>query len=626
MALYGIDRWAVGFFAIDDDGCVTVETRHNDQVIHTPIFELVKGMEQRGHSMPVLLRIENVLDDRISRLNKAFAAAIDEWEYQNVYRGVFPIKVNQQCHVIEEIVQFGRQYHHGLEAGSKAELVIAMSHLQDEDACIICNGYKDSEFIELGLHARQLGLKCFFVIETPSEVTIVIDKAKELGVEPLLGVRVKLSSKVEGHWYEDSGDRSLFGLSTTQLIDVIDELNDANMLHCLKLLHCHIGSQIPNIRNIRTGVEEACRFYQDLIAEGAPLEYLDLGGGLAVDYTGSKTNETHSKNYSIEDYCSTVVRTIVDELDGTELTHPTIITESGRATVAYSSVLLFNILDVSRFEPRSLPETIAADTADEVVALWEVLQEVDADNLQKSLNDAVIYRDDVRELFRMGGITMRNVALAEDIYLAILHRVRSLSQEDEMRALEQAKLDIQLADIYYGNFSLFQSLPDSWAIDQVFPIMPIHRMNEEPKQFGVIADVTCDSDGKIDIFNTKHGEFSRILPLHRFKEHEEYYLGVFLVGAYQETLGDLHNLFGDTHVVSVRIDEHGGFEFVEEIEGDTIEDVLNYVEYSPKDIYEKFRINAERAVKQGKIDIKQRQKMLRAFNASLKGYTYLEKS
>ena len=623
-SLYGVNDWGAGYFGLSEKGEITVIAPHNGRSHQISLLDIVAGLEQRGHAMPVLLRIENLLDQRITYLNESFAEAIRQMNYQGEYRGVFPIKVNQQCHVVEEIAKFGSQYHHGLEAGSKAELIIAMSHLQDREACIICNGYKDAEFIQLGLHARKLGLKCFFVIETPSELGIILEQSKRLGIEPLIGVRLKLAAKVEGHWFEDSGDRSLFGLTVTQLVDVLDRLREADMLHCLQLMHYHIGSQIPNIRNIRDGVQEACRYYVDLVKEGAPLGYLDLGGGLAVDYTGARTNETHSKNYSLEEYCVDIVETITEALNNSDIPHPTLITESGRATVAYSSVLLFNILDVSYFKSNGIPDQLPEDCTESLDNLWVTLQSLNDTNLQECCNDAAHYREDMRRMFRQGQVQLRELALAENLYLEVLQRTRLLLPSLRRIPPELANLDEALADIYYGNFSLFQSLPDSWAIDQIFPVMPIHRLDEAPTNKAIIADLTCDSDGKLDLFANADGE-TRTLPLHDLKEGEEYYLGVFLVGAYQETLGDLHNLFGDTHVVSVRIDGEGQFEFVEEIQGDTIGDVLSYVEYNPKELYEKFRIYAETAVRSGSISVAERQRMLKTFSNSLNGYTYFER-
>ena len=605
--LYGVRDWGTDYFDISADGNAVVSLQFGEKTIHVPLIDIVNGMKERGLDMPAVLRIENLLDLRITQLNEAFARAIKTAGYKNHYRGVFPIKVNQQCHVIEEIADYGRRYHHGLEAGSKAELIIAISQLRDHDSLIICNGYKDEEFIELGLYARQMGIPCFFVLETATELSTILERSKALGIDPLIGLRIRLASTVEGHWNGDSGDRSIFGLSTNALLEVIDQLKKADMLHCLQLLHSHLGSQIPNIRNIRSGVMEACRFYTGLIEEGAPMGYMDLGGGLAVDYEGARSNSTHSMNYGLDEYCYNIIETLQECLDPLDIEHPVVITESGRALIAYSSMLLFNVLEVRDHKPGTIPEIVPDDSPDMLVNLYAVLNNVKLQNLQECYNDAIYYRDELRELFHHGQATLRERALAENVSLAILEKISEL-----------------LPDIYYGNFSLFQSLPDIWAIDQIFPIMPIHRLNEKPTRAAVIADMTCDCDGKIDSFSYEEG-IRKTLPLHPLIEGEEYYLSVFLVGAYQETLGDLHNLFGDTNVVCVHINEDGSFDFVREFHGDSIADVLSYVEYDPKVMQEQFRKLAEQAVRDGKISVPMRQQMLRAFSDSMNGYTFFER-
>ncbi|MDT8371800.1 MAG: biosynthetic arginine decarboxylase [Gammaproteobacteria bacterium] len=622
--LYGVRDWGADYFDVSDDGNAVATVQFGDKTVCVPLIDIVEGMKERGLEMPAVLRIDNLLDQRIKQLNEAFAKAIEQAEYQNYYRGVFPIKVNQQCHVIEEIADFGRQYHHGLEAGSKAELIIALSQLQDHDSLIICNGYKDAEFIDLGLYARQMGIPCFFVLETTTELAIIIERSKALGIEPLIGVRIRLSSMVEGHWNEDSGDRSIFGLSTNALLDVVEQLKQANMLHCLQLLHSHLGSQIPNIRNIRTGVLEACRFYSGLIEEGAPMGYIDLGGGLAVDYEGTRSNSTHSMNYGLDEYCYNIIETLQECLDPLDIKHPVIVTESGRALVAYSSMLLFNILDVRDHKPSAVPTELAQDSHDQLLNLFEVLHNVELANLQECYNDALYYRDEIRELFHRGQASLRDRAMAENMSLAILEKITELLPQAKRVSAELETLPELLSDIYYGNFSLFQSLPDIWAIDQIFPIMPIHRLNEAPTRNAVLADMTCDCDGKIDSFAHIDG-VRKTLPLHPLKQNEEYYLGVFLVGAYQETLGDLHNLFGDTNVVSVHINEDGSFDFIREFHGDSIADVLSYVEYDPKIMQEQFRRIAEQAVRDGKISVAMRQQVLQAFRESMQGYTFFER-
>lgn len=622
--LYGIDEWSNGYFGISSNGDVDVRVPGREAHASVSLMEIVDGLQQRGLQMPVLLRLENLVDTRISILNDSFAQAIQASGYSGEYRGVFPIKVNQQKHVIEEIARFGERYHHGLEAGSKAELMIALATISDRDSLIICNGYKDAEFITLGLQARKLGFKCFFVLETLTELQSVIQLSKALAIEPLIGVRLKLSTKVEGHWSGDSGDRSLFGLNTNELVMVIDTLRSANLLHCFQLLHFHLGSQIPNIRSIRAGALEACRYYIELVGEGAPLGYLDLGGGLAIDYDGTCSASNHSRNYSVQEYCTDVVEAIQESLDEHKIPHPTIVTESGRATVAHTAVLLFNILTVTHFEPMEIPDTLPPDCHEMIQNLWQSLSIISLSNLQESYNDVMYYRDKIRDLFNAGGISLRHRVLSENLYLAALQKIATFLPQMKRIPTELENLPKLLADIYYGNFSVFQSLPDSWAIGQVFPVMPIHRLHEEPKRQAIIADLTCDCDGKLHKFAGPDGE-SSTLALHSLKPNEEYYVGVFLVGAYQETLGDLHNLFGDTNVASVRITADGGIDFVHELHGDSIADVLSYVEYEPNALYQQFRQTAEQAVRDNIISVADRQQMLAAYSEGLRGYTYFEK-
>jgi arginine decarboxylase len=621
--LYGINAWGAGYYSIADNGHAQVTVNPGEGAVSVSLMDIVAGMRARNLEMPAVLRIRNVLDHRIKVLNEAFADAIASGGYNNVYRGVFPIKVNQQCHVIEEIADYGTRFHHGFEAGSKAELTIALSQLRDTESLVVCNGYKDSEFIDLGLYARRMGYPCFFVLESISELRMIIERSRVLGVEPLIGVRMKSSVKVDGHWSQDSGDRSIFGLSTPALITVVDELRAAGMLHCLQMLHCHLGSQVPNIRNVRNGVLEACRFYAGLVEEGAAMGYLDLGGGLAVDYEGARTNSTHSMNYQLEEYCVNIIESVREIFDPLEIPHPVLVSESGRATVAYSSLLLFNVLDVRTWEPEHIPAVLPPGCNDTLRNIREVLDVVGRENFQECYNDALFYRDEIREMFQHGQATLRERALADDICLAVLQRILVLLPELPRVPPELENLPELLSDIYYCNFSLFQSLPDIWAIDQVFPIMPLHRLQEEPTRRGMLADLTCDCDGKIDKFSLPEGT-SSTLPLHGLQGEEDYTLGVFLVGAYQETLGDLHNLFGDTNVVNVTINADGSFDFAREFHGDSIADVLSYVEYEPKHMQEQFRQVAESAVRSGRISVAERQEILRAFRDSLQGYTYFE--
>ncbi len=622
--LYGIRNWGAGYFDVAQNGDVVVYPFGHNRGPAVSIPEIIGGMRERGYDMPVLLRIENILDSQITSLHTSFRNAIGSLGYKGEYRGIFPIKVNQQQQVVEKIAQFGSHYHHGLEVGSKAELIAAVSQLRDREACLVCNGYKDEEFIDLGLHAVRLGFMCIFVLEMPGELDLILERGEALGVKPIIGVRAKLSVKAGGHWTDSGGERSTFGLTTSQIVDVVDRLKEKGMLDCFKLLHYHLGSQVPNIRDIRAAVMEACRIYAGLVQEGAAMGFLDLGGGLAVDYDGSHTNFVSSRNYTLDEYCADIVEAVMTTLDEQNIPHPHIVTESGRATVAYYSMLLFNILDVSRVEIGNLPDALPEDAPEPVRNMREVLAGMTLRNLQECYNDALYYRDAVRQLFLTGQVTLRQRTLSERLFWAIMKRIAQEKQKLKHVPKDLAEIDVALADIYYGNFSVFQSLPDSWAIDQLFPVMPVHRLQELPSRQGILSDITCDSDGRIDHFIDPQG-MKGTLDLHPLRDGEEYYLGVFLVGAYQETLGDLHNLLGDTNVVSVRVHEDGTYEFVREIRGDSVADILSYVEYDPRRIYEDIRELAERAVREGRITASDRFRVMQAYEDGLRGYTYFER-
>ncbi|MEX0331301.1 MAG: biosynthetic arginine decarboxylase [Puniceicoccaceae bacterium] len=620
---YGVDAWGNGYFKVNADGEVVVTPSGGGKRPEVSLIQVVNDIKERGWSMPVLLRFEGILYSRIKAINESFRTAMRDYKYEGSYRGVYPIKVNQQEQVIQELSTYGKDFHHGLEAGSKPELIAAMSYLDDPEALLICNGYKDEEFIDLGLNARKLGINCIFVIETMQEVALILKRSEALDIRPVLGVRMKLSSSGSGYWKESGGDRSVFGLNTYQLMQVIDQLKANKALDCLKLLHFHLGSQLPNIREIRRAATEACRIYCGLAEEGAPMGILDLGGGLAVDYDGSHTNSNSSCNYTLGEYARDMVEVVKATVDEAGLPHPMIVTESGRATVAYYSVLLFNILEVGQFAvSEELPE-LPADAHELAHNILYTAQNVRTKNLQESFHDAIFYRDEIRNLFRSGSIGIRERAMVEEIFWYTMLQIREKKDKLRHPPRDLEDLEAALSDIYYGNLSVFQSLPDAWAIDQLFPIMPIHRLKEAPVREGIIADITCDCDGKIDRFIDMH-EVRRTLPLHPFKEGEDYVLGAFLVGAYQETLGDLHNLFGDTNVVSIRFDEDGEVEYSRELEGDTVEDVLQYVEYDIRDLVRRFRERAEKAVKKKQISGAERKSIMNTYMEGLRGYTYHE--
>ncbi|MDF3129810.1 biosynthetic arginine decarboxylase [Kiritimatiellaeota bacterium B1221] len=621
--LYDLPRWGAPYYRVSDCGEVEVNLGDERQASWHKMGEMMGELEERGIEAPVMLRFGNILEHRLRLLNESFRKAIQSAGYQGEFKGVFPIKVNQQQQVIEQICEYGKQFHHGLEAGSKPELIAALSYMHDPEAWIVCNGYKDQEFIDLALYAVQMGLQVMLVVETVGEVPLILERAEVIGVKPRLGVRMKLSTPGSGKWVNSGGDNSVFGLNAEQVIQVVDFLKEKDMLSCLELLHYHLGSQIPNIRTIRTGVSEATRVYVDLVREGAKMGYLDMGGGLAVDYDGSQSNTTSSRNYAVEEYCADVVESVMEICDKSNVPHPTLITESGRATVAHYGVLVFNILEVSgaptKLEIPELPENIP----NELKYLSEIPQQIKAINLQECLNDAVYYRDEIRNRFALGLVSLRERSLAERCFAVILRKIEKATKDMERIPDSLEEISAARPDIYYGNFSLFQSLPDNWAIDQLFPIMPIHRLDEQPLHEGIFADITCDCDGKIDHFIDDSGS-KNALPLHGLNENETYNIGVFLVGAYQETLGDLHNLFGDTNVVSVEIDEEGHRVYGHEVQGDTVSDVLSYVEYDPKEMTVNFRRLAERAVRHKRISAPQRKVIMQAFTEGMQGYTYFE--
>ena len=620
-SLYHINAWGNGYFHISDQGEVEVRLKDKAPQSSISLLSIAKGLQERGMKMPVLLRFSNILDDRIKHINESFLQAIQDAGYQGTYRGVYPIKVNQQQQVVEEICKYGKQYHHGLETGSKAELIIALAHIDDPDAYVVCNGYKDEEYIDLALRGLSLGIQTVLVIEMPGEVGIILERARAMGIKPNIGLRMKPSTVASGHWTDSGGDRSVFGLNTTQVISVVDHLRNEGMLDCLKLLHYHLGSQIPNIHDIRVGATEAARFYAGLVHEGASMGLLDIGGGLAIDYDGSHSNSSNSRNYSTKEYCDDVVEEIMTICKEEKIKHPTLLSESGRALVSYYSVLLMNILDTNIFwDGKKLEKSFDPKLLPALENLLYVRTMLNEKNAQECLNDLNYYREEIRNKFLYGKVNMRERAAAEHVYWTIVAEIQQ--KYGDLHAAEIKKLEQQLSDIYYGNFSLFQSLPDVWAIDQLFPIMPIHMLNIKPDRRAILSDITCDSEGKIDRF-IGNREVQNTLALHTPPEDEDYILGVFLVGAYQETLGDLHNLLGDTNVVSVTY-EDGSFSLHNELEGDTVADVLSYVEYEPKRLEAMIRTKAERAVQEGRITALERRKIISAYTAGLRGYTYYE--
>ncbi len=622
--LYCIDAWSNGFFGVSRNGDVTVNLVDTDgEKRAVSLHTIMRGLAERGTAAPVLLRFRDLLRARIDELNQSFNKAIAEADYKGAYRGVYPVKVNQQREIVEEIVSYGSRYHYGLEAGSKPELIAAMAHMKDPQAFLMCNGYKDDEFIDLALMAQRMGINICLILEMPNELPAILERARKLGIDPNLGVRVKLAAKGSGHWSESAGDRSVFGLNTAQVIDVVDALKAADKLHCLKLLHYHQGSQIPNISVVREGLTEACRMYIDLVREGAPMGTLDMGGGLAVDYDGSQTNFHSSCNYTMEEYARDIVEVVGELCSKCGVPHPTLVTESGRAIAAFHSVLVFNILDVATSPGQdALPPELPENSSEILKALDETRRMLTRKNIQECYNDANYYRDQLRMQFFYGNANLRERGVGEAVYWHIMglisRRIAEMSEIPE----DLKEVSDNMVDFYYGNFSLFQSMPDSWAIDQLFPVMPIQRLCERPTRKTVLVDITCDCDGKVDNFIDRE-DVAHSLLLHEFEGSENYYVAVFLVGAYQETLGDIHNLLGDTNVVSVHL-ENGRPVYTQEEEGDSVADVLSYMKYESRDLVAQFRTLAERAVEEGLITPRQRRDALEAYRTGLNGYTYYE--
>jgi arginine decarboxylase len=588
--------------------------------------ELVDDLCRRGIQAPMLIRFNDILKARIEELNNAFTRAISDYGYKGKYRGVMPIKVNQQRHVVEELVKHGKAFHLGLEAGSKPELLVAIALLEGEDSLLICNGYKDSEYIETALYAQWLGLRPYIVLDRFAELDLVIEASKKTGIRPHIGMRAKLSTRGAGRWKESTGDRSKFGLSAREMVRALEKLKEANLLDCMELLHFHIGSQITAISSVKDAIREGGHLFCNLRRLGATgLRMVDCGGGLAVDYDGSRTNFHSSMNYSTQEYANDVVSLFQDICDNNEEPHPTIVTESGRALVAQHSVLVFNVLGVHEFTDASGVDERTAPTDDDhdvVHRMWEAFNSVNKRNFQEAYNDIVEHKEESATLFAHGVIDLNTRAKAEELFWATCRRIQKTIGDAEYVPDDLRRLDKELSDTFYCNFSVFQSLPDAWAVGHLFPIVPIHRLDEEPQREAILADLTCDSDGKLDRFIDLR-DVRDTLRLHA-PNGKPYYLGAFLVGAYQEILGDLHNLFGDTNAVHVSLDESGTYKLEHLVEGDTVAEVLSYVEYDRADLLRRVRKAAETAVRGGRFSSEQFAQFMKRYEEGLSGYTYLE--
>jgi len=619
--LYEVARWGKGYFSISPSGHLVVHPT-KDPARSIDLKQLIDHLVLRGIHLPVLIRFRDILRHRLGDIHNAFKSAITQHQYEGRYICVYPIKVNQQRQVVEEVLDFGREYGFGLEAGSKPEL-LAVAAQAFNDTPIICNGFKDAEYIEMAMLAQKIGRNVIPVVEKYTELGLILQYAKKVGVRPQIGMRVKLAARGGGRWQSSGGYRSKFGLTVAEVLRGLNELRALGMEDCFKLLHFHLGSQIPNIRIVKGALNESARIYAELVKAGAGLQYIDVGGGLGVDYDGSQTNFESSVNYTLEEYANDVVYHIQTVCDDAGVKHPTIVSESGRAIVAYHSVLVFNVLGVSAFGEEKIPESIAPDEAEQpLIDLLETYQNLSVRNALESYHDAQQALDMALNLFSGGYLPLEQRCQAENLYWAILVKLKKLVAQMDDVPEDLQGLDDTMADTYFCNFSLFQSCPDSWAIKQLFPVMPIHMLNTAPTHHAVLGDITCDSDGKIDQFIDRR-DVKRTLPLHGVNG-EPYYLGVFLVGAYQEILGDLHNLFGDTHAVHVSLDEGGNVVLDAVIKGDTVKEVLDYVEFDPEVLVRKLRSDVELAVREGKISYEESGRFLQFYEEGLQGYTYLE--
>ena len=619
-SLYDLARWSDDYFHISNQGTLLVSPRRNpaDSV---DLKELVDRLGQRGIRPPVLIRFNGILADRLQTLQECFAKAITDHDYANSYRCVYPIKVNQQRDVVQQIIHHGRQFGFGVEAGSKPEL-LAVVAMTDPEMPIICNGFKDDEFIQMALLAQRLGRTVIPVVEKVSELDLILKHAEQLKVRPTIGMRVKLATRGSGRWQASGGYRSKFGLTVAELLSQLDRLIDCGMADCFQLLHFHVGSQIGNIRHLKAAILEAARIYADLYRRGAGLQYLDVGGGLGVDYDGSQTDSESSMNYTVQEYANNVVFHVQSVCDDVGVPHPQLISESGRAVAAHHSVLVVETLGVtSQGNVQSLPMPVPESYEQPVHDLWMSYDDLTPENMLESFHDAQVALDLCMNLFSGGYLPLEQRVAAENLYFAICHRIRDLSSSSMQRSKDIRELDRMLSDIYFVNCSIFQSIPDSWAIDQRFPIMPIARLDEKPTQHAVLGDVTCDSDGKVDGF-VGGGKRNKTIKLHQLKPGQSYPLAVFLVGAYQEILGDLHNLFGDTHAVHVDVVD-GMVKVQSIVKGDTVSEVLGYVQYEDRELVDKLQRAVEDAVHSGLIDNQQAGETVAFYERALGNYTYL---
>ncbi len=620
---YRVNEWGKGYFGINSLGNVTVmPTKEPEASID--LKELIDQLQARGIQLPILVRFTDILRHRVSEIHAAFQKSIEEFDYKGKYCCVYPIKVNQQRQVVEEILDFGKPFQFGLEAGSKPELLAVMALTNGGNTPIICNGFKDEEFIHMTMLARKIGKNIIPVVEKFTELELIVKQAEITGVRPVIGIRAKLAARGAGRWRSSAGYRSKFGLTLTEMLEAVDYLKQRGMVDCLQLVHFHLGSQITNIRSIKAALTEVGRVYTEMHRIGANVNYIDVGGGLGIDYDGSQSDFESSINYTLQEYANDVVFRIKSVCDDAGVPHPTIISESGRAMVGYHSLLVFDVVGVSNFDRYTVPPQIPDDGPQQLADLFAIFQDLKKKNLQESYHDALQAVDEAVNMFNLGTINIEQRALIERLFWAVCSKILRMVRELDYTPEELQGLESMLSDTYFCNFSVFQSMPDSWAIKQLFPIMPIHRLTENPTRKAVLGDITCDSDGKIDQFIDLR-DVRNTLQLHEYTG-QPYYLGAFLLGAYQEILGDLHNLFGDTNAVHVSLDENNHLNIDEVIKGDTVREVLAYVQYKADELTDRIRKDVEKAVKLGTISIAESREFLDFYQSGLEGYTYLEEN
>lgn len=619
--LYNITSWGVNYFSINDKGNVIITPRKDGVAVD--LKELIDELQLRDVAAPVLVRFPDILDNRIEKISTCFQKASKEYGYQAQNHIIYPIKVNQMRPVVEELVSHGKKFNIGLEAGSKPELHAVIAINTDPDSLIICNGYKDESYIELALLAQKMGKRIFIVVEKLNELSLITKIAKRLKIAPNIGIRIKLASSGSGKWEESGGDGSKFGLNSSELLEALAFLEKNNMQSALRLIHFHIGSQITKIRRIKTALREASQFYVQLHSLGFNVEFVDIGGGLGIDYDGTRSSHSESSvNYSIQEYVNDSISTIVDAADKNNLPHPNIITESGRSLTAHHSILVFEVLETAGLPEWDESQEVTEEDHELVRELYQIWDDLNQRSMLEAWHDSQQIREEALDLFSLGMVNLKTRAQVERLYFSIAREVCFMAGRMKHAPEELKQLSKLLPDKYFCNFSLFQSLPDSWAIDQIFPIIPIHRLGEKPDKMATLQDVTCDSDGKIDNF-IPTGNQSDYLPVHAVKKNEPYYLGVFLVGAYQEILGDLHNLFGDTNAVHVSVDE-SCYKIEQMIDGETVAEVLDYAQYNAKKLVRTVETWVTSCVKQGSITVEEGKEFLSNYRSGLYGYTYLE--